>query len=157
MKKRPEGKSVFAGLVAGCFLLLLPGLSFGFGGGPWQERQEMREKIQSACGESLEALCGEARGPGTVRCLLDHYDETSAECQALLDELETRREEERERRRARVTEACGESLKTLCAGDDGPGCVRCLMEHYEETSSECKALLDEIRAKPRPGRGPMPF
>ncbi len=155
--KRHTGMSAFTVLAAGCLLLMLSGLSSAFDGEGRQGRQIMSQEIGAACGESLAALCADVWGPGRIRCLLDRYEETSPECQAVLDRIEQRRADQRERRRTRVATVCGESLKNLCPGVYGPDCVGCLMDHYDQASPECQALLDDLRSQRRAGRGPMSF
>jgi hypothetical protein len=154
--RRETGTRTFATLAAGGFLLLLPGVSSGFDADRMQELQGTRQRIAAACGDSLESLCAGEQGPAQVHCLMDHYENISSECQTLLDEVEQRRQEEREARRVALAAACGDSLESLCAGKDGPAVVGCLIQHYEETSTECQALLDQIQAMGKPGRGPGP-
>jgi len=151
--KHETGKKGFAFLLAGCLILLLPGLSLGWDQEQWREKQEMRQTINATCGESLETFCSDERERKRIRCLIDHYEETSAECQAVLDEAQQRREQERARRRETVAAACGESKESLCATEDGPELIHCLFDHYEETSAECQTLLDEIQKRRRARRG----
>jgi hypothetical protein len=144
----PKRKLLLPFLAAGCFLLPLVGISAADDQEKTQEMREMRQLVRTACGESAESLCAEARGPrARMKCLMDRYEEVSAECQALLDEVE----EERERRRELLAAACGTSMETLCPDLKGPGMVRCLKNSYEQTSADCQAFLDEIPDRRGPG------
>jgi len=139
-------------LVAGGWMLLAAGSAGAWDEEPRQERREMDRRIDSACQEALASFCAEERGPEKVRCLMEHYADASAECQALLDQDRQRREQERERRSQALEEACGENAEALCPGEEGPGLLHCLMDHRADASAECQALLDRIRQRHEQGR-----
>lgn len=49
--------------------------------------EEMRQDVQEACGESIETICSEETGMEGIWCLEEIYDETSPDCQDVLDEV----------------------------------------------------------------------
>lgn len=137
-------------LMAGGVPLLMAAPSAGWEQERWQQMQEMRQRIDTACQESLDAFCAEVHGRERIPCLMEHHEQTSATCQEVLDEARQRHEQERERRRQVLDEACGEDAETLCPELDGPERFHCLTERDEETSDTCRTLLD--RARQRHGR-----
>ena len=55
--------------------------------GEYGSSEGMREDVQEACRESIDASCAEETGMERIWCLEEIYDETSPDCQDVLDEL----------------------------------------------------------------------
>jgi len=137
-----------------CFLLVSPGISLGFEEAAFQKRMELLESLTEMCEESIETICPDEDGRERLRCLFDHYDETSEDCQSLLDEMRSNRAGmgRRGEMRQKVQEACQDSIETICFEEKGRERVRCLMESYDEASEECQDVLDETMSR-RGARG----
>ncbi len=73
-------------------------------------------------------------------------------CPDILFGFEQDRFQEREEMFESLAEACQESMETICSEETGRERVRCLMDNYDETSEDCRDVLDEIMSR-RGARG----
>jgi hypothetical protein len=75
----PKKNSLVAILLAGCFLLPVAGSSAADEQDRGQEMRELRQQLRSACRESAQSFCADARGGRErLRCLLDSYEDLPA-------------------------------------------------------------------------------
>lgn len=99
---------------------------------------------EGPCREDAARFCADAQGPrARISCLTEKRDQVSEACRARLDRAG---EGKGEGRRARL-EACRGDIERLCAGiepGDG-GLRRCLNEHRDALSEQCRAQLPERR------------
>jgi len=55
--------------------------------GEYGSSEEMRQDVREACRDSIETICSEETGMERIWCLEEIYDETSPDCQDVLDEV----------------------------------------------------------------------
>lgn len=96
---------------------------------------------QGACAKDRETLCGNIEpGEGRVmKCMKENKDKLSAECKAQHEKMKKQMKD--------VSEACQEDVEKFCS-DTKPGkgrIMRCMKEHKEELSAECKAEVAEAK------------
>ncbi len=111
------------------------------GVGFWQAPQAFAEK--GACADDVSKFCKDVQpGQGQIiKCMKEHENELSAGCKAQLAEMREKRQEARE--------ACGDDILRLCSNvaPEGGGIIRCLKEHENELSPQCKAKVQQRRQK----------
>lgn len=99
--------------------------------------------VENPCKGEIERLCRDVKlGTGGLKeCLMQHKDEISPECRDFV----TPKGEALKSKVEHVEAACGADVKRLCKGiEPGEGRIqRCLTEHKDEISQECKDSLRE--------------
>ncbi len=122
-------------------IVLIFFIAVTFGVGFWQVSQAFAEK--NACADDVSKFCKDVQpGQGRIiKCMKEHENELSAECKAQLTEMSAKRQEARE--------ACEDDVARLCsnATSGKGGIMRCLKEHENELSPQCKAMMQQLPQK----------
>ncbi|MGZ6124222.1 MAG: hypothetical protein ACXWLR_04630 [Myxococcales bacterium] len=109
--------------------------------------RERAEEIRQACKGDVEQFCGGVvPGRGAIaRCLRGHAPQLSAPCKKDLEEVQRRAEAARAAiEKTRI--ACATDEQRFCLDEDvgGGGLARCLNEHQQSLSLDCKRALAEF-------------
>jgi len=115
----------------------------------WLVATNVYAQTSRPCAEDVEKFCKDVQPGGgrLVECLKQHEKELSGPCKQRMEEARERAKE--------VHQACGDDVHKFC-GEVTPGkgrVARCLKEHANQLSPECKKELEE--AKKRSGK-PLP-
>ena len=98
---------------------------------------------RNPCAPDAARLCADVqRGGGRIaRCLRQHEDQLSPLCKGRMDAM---REEGRE-----LARACRDDVDKQCKGVQRVGgrIVQCLRMHESDLSPQCRARLDDARAR----------
>ncbi len=121
-------------------VFVVAAVSIGF----WQVPQAFADK--GACAGDVSKFCKDIQpGQGRfIKCMKEHENELSAGCRAQLAEMSAKVQEARK--------ACEDDVVRLCsnATPEGGGIVRCLKEHEDELSPQCKAKIQQRLQKRTP-------
>ena len=103
------------------------------------------------CAADAQRLCANVEpGQGRVAaCLKEHQSEVSAACK---ERIASFREQMQE-----ASEACKNDVQKFCSGvqPGGGRIVRCLKEHADQLSAECKTQGEKMREQRAEHRGRM--
>jgi hypothetical protein len=95
-------------------------------------------QAQGPCADDAQKFCKDVQpGGGRIaRCLKEHENDLSPACKQQITEVKKRVHESRE--------ACEDDVLRLCARvkPGGGRIIKCLEEHENELSSECKAKIE---------------
>jgi len=100
-----------------------------------------RGGVREACEDDISKLCKDVKpgGGGIARCLQEHESNLSPACKERVAKMTEGRHRDRE--------ACKEDVQKFCKDvqpGDG-GILRCLKEHEQELSPECKSRVEKRR------------
>jgi hypothetical protein len=107
----------------------------------WLAPTYARGQESRPCVEDIQKFCKDVSPGGgrLIACLKEHENELSAPCKKKLEEAWQKAGE--------ANQACADDVHKFC-GEVKPGqgrIVKCLQEHRNELSPECKAKLEELR------------
>lgn len=95
------------------------------------------------CAEDVVKFCsGVQPGGGRMaQCLAAHIQDISPACKTRITEVKNRM--------INISEACEDDVEQLCTDIRplGGRVLKCLREHVDEVSSECKATLVDVKRK----------
>lgn len=103
----------------------------------WSKNHEMQD-----CHRELKELCKDKHGAGMFACIKKNKSNLSSECQQKIEEKKAKWKGH--------SEACKVDREKYCE-DIKPGSgrlIKCMQEHIDQLSPECKAHVEKEKAEP---------